>query len=138
MDGLLDGIALTRFAEGPVLFVHTGGTPALFAYHPAAAEFARKAVCHFSVITAWVGRTSSVSACLTFNAATDQGRADQVFPPLAANTGVGPFLTAAGLRQAQGGPRTNGGRMEMDMHSRNATKAPPWKLSVAISWIGYR
>mgnify|MGYP005812180185 CR=1 FL=1 len=36
MDGLLDGIALTRFAEGPVLFVHTGGTPALFAYHPAA------------------------------------------------------------------------------------------------------
>src|SRR5699024_7646289 len=57
----------------------------------------------------------------------DQGRADQVFPPLAANTGVGPFLTAAGLRQAQGGPRTNGGRMEMDMHSRNATKAPPWK-----------
>ena len=32
MDGLLDGIALTRFAEGPVLFLHTGGTPALFAY----------------------------------------------------------------------------------------------------------
>ena len=32
MDGLLDGIALTRFAEGPLLFLHTGGTPALFAY----------------------------------------------------------------------------------------------------------
>lgn len=32
MDGLLDGIALTRFAAGSVLFVHTGGTPALFAY----------------------------------------------------------------------------------------------------------
>lgn len=37
MDGLLDGIALTRFAEGPVLFLHTGGTPALFAYPPATA-----------------------------------------------------------------------------------------------------
>lgn len=35
MDGLLDGIALTRFAPGPVLFLHTGGTPALFAYPPA-------------------------------------------------------------------------------------------------------
>lgn len=37
MDGLLDGIALTRFAPGPVLFLHTGGTPALFAYPPATA-----------------------------------------------------------------------------------------------------
>lgn len=35
MDGLLDGIALSRFAPGPVLFIHTGGTPALFAYPPA-------------------------------------------------------------------------------------------------------
>lgn len=35
MDGLLDGIALTRFADGPLLFLHTGGTPALFAYPPA-------------------------------------------------------------------------------------------------------
>lgn len=37
MDGLLDGIALTRFAAGPVIFLHTGGTPALFAYPPATA-----------------------------------------------------------------------------------------------------
>ncbi|AOE82709.1 D-cysteine desulfhydrase [Pseudomonas sp. TCU-HL1] len=34
--GLLDGIAKGAFAgEGPVLFLHTGGSPALFAYHPA-------------------------------------------------------------------------------------------------------
>ncbi|MBD7977240.1 D-cysteine desulfhydrase [Serpens gallinarum] len=35
MDGLLDGIGLQRFADGPLLFLHTGGAPALFAYHPA-------------------------------------------------------------------------------------------------------
>jgi D-cysteine desulfhydrase len=35
MAGLLDGIARQRFAEGPLLFLHTGGAPALFAYHPA-------------------------------------------------------------------------------------------------------
>lgn len=34
--GLLDGIANQQFATGPVLFLHTGGSPALFAYHPAA------------------------------------------------------------------------------------------------------
>ncbi|RPE03037.1 D-cysteine desulfhydrase [Candidatus Pantoea deserta] len=35
MAGLLDGIAQNRFRrEGPLLFVHTGGAPALFAYHP--------------------------------------------------------------------------------------------------------
>jgi D-cysteine desulfhydrase len=33
--GLLDGIATGAFADGPVLFLHTGGSPALFAYHPA-------------------------------------------------------------------------------------------------------
>ncbi|MCY1293308.1 D-cysteine desulfhydrase [compost metagenome] len=34
--GLLDGIAKGAFAgNGPVLFLHTGGSPALFAYHPA-------------------------------------------------------------------------------------------------------
>ncbi|MDH4557752.1 D-cysteine desulfhydrase [Pseudomonas sp. BN417] len=34
--GLLDGIATGAFAgNGPVLFLHTGGSPALFAYHPA-------------------------------------------------------------------------------------------------------
>ncbi|MOA34368.1 D-cysteine desulfhydrase [compost metagenome] len=33
--GLLDGIARGAFADGPVLFLHTGGSPALFAYHPA-------------------------------------------------------------------------------------------------------
>ncbi|MBT8767722.1 D-cysteine desulfhydrase [Metapseudomonas boanensis] len=34
--GLLDGVAAGAFAgEGPVLFLHTGGSPALFAYHPA-------------------------------------------------------------------------------------------------------
>ncbi|MCY1312051.1 D-cysteine desulfhydrase [compost metagenome] len=39
MAGLLDGIARQRFAEdGPLLFLHTGGAPALFAYHPAGAE----------------------------------------------------------------------------------------------------
>ncbi|WP_435607824.1 D-cysteine desulfhydrase [Pseudomonas knackmussii] len=32
MAGLLDGLARQRFAEGPVLFLHTGGSPALFAY----------------------------------------------------------------------------------------------------------
>ncbi|WP_343464103.1 D-cysteine desulfhydrase [Pantoea sp.] len=35
MAGLIDGISQGRFQrEGPVLFVHTGGSPALFAYHP--------------------------------------------------------------------------------------------------------
>ncbi|QEY60673.1 D-cysteine desulfhydrase [Metapseudomonas lalkuanensis] len=34
--GLLDGIAKDAFeGDGPVLFLHTGGSPALFAYHPA-------------------------------------------------------------------------------------------------------
>ncbi len=34
--GLLDGIAKGRFpGNGPLLFLHTGGSPALFAYHPA-------------------------------------------------------------------------------------------------------
>lgn len=36
MAGLIDGIAQQRFRDdGPILFVHTGGAPALFAYHPA-------------------------------------------------------------------------------------------------------
>lgn len=35
MAGLIDGITQKRFRdEGPVLFIHTGGAPALFAYHP--------------------------------------------------------------------------------------------------------
>ncbi|WP_313689038.1 D-cysteine desulfhydrase [Pantoea sp.] len=35
MAGLIDGISQQRFRrEGPLLFVHTGGAPALFAYHP--------------------------------------------------------------------------------------------------------
>ena len=35
MAGLLDGIERGRFpGEGPILFIHTGGAPALFAYHP--------------------------------------------------------------------------------------------------------
>jgi len=35
MAGLIDGITQKRFKDdGPVLFVHTGGAPALFAYHP--------------------------------------------------------------------------------------------------------
>jgi len=35
MAGLLDGISQNRFRrEGPLLFIHTGGSPALFAYHP--------------------------------------------------------------------------------------------------------
>ncbi|WP_044870946.1 D-cysteine desulfhydrase [Pseudomonas sp. LFM046] len=34
--GLLDGVAKGAFeGNGPVLFLHTGGSPALFAYHPA-------------------------------------------------------------------------------------------------------
>ncbi|WP_158784459.1 D-cysteine desulfhydrase [Pantoea sp. BAV 3049] len=34
MAGLLDGISQNRFRrEGPIVFVHTGGAPALFAYH---------------------------------------------------------------------------------------------------------
>lgn len=34
MAGLIDGIAQKRFRrEGPLLFIHTGGSPALFAYH---------------------------------------------------------------------------------------------------------
>ncbi|MEN1543631.1 D-cysteine desulfhydrase, partial [Pseudomonas aeruginosa] len=33
--GLIDGISQKRFKdEGPILFIHTGGAPALFAYHP--------------------------------------------------------------------------------------------------------
>ncbi len=35
MAGLIDGIAQRRFKrEGPIAFIHTGGSPALFAYHP--------------------------------------------------------------------------------------------------------
>lgn len=35
MAGLIDGISQNRFRrEGPLLFIHTGGAPALFAYHP--------------------------------------------------------------------------------------------------------
>ena len=35
MAGLIDGINQQRFKdEGPILFIHTGGAPALFAYHP--------------------------------------------------------------------------------------------------------
>ncbi len=34
MAGLLDGIRRDRFVKpGPILFLHTGGSPALFAYH---------------------------------------------------------------------------------------------------------
>jgi D-cysteine desulfhydrase len=32
MAGLLDGIGRQRFDEGPIIFLHTGGAPALFAY----------------------------------------------------------------------------------------------------------
>jgi D-cysteine desulfhydrase len=35
MAGLIDGITQRRFRDdGPILFIHTGGAPALFAYHP--------------------------------------------------------------------------------------------------------
>ncbi|WP_380177396.1 D-cysteine desulfhydrase [Kalamiella sp. sgz302252] len=35
MAGLIDGITQKRFRrEGPIAFIHTGGSPALFAYHP--------------------------------------------------------------------------------------------------------
>jgi D-cysteine desulfhydrase len=34
MAGLIDGVNQNRFPDGPILFVHTGGSPALFAYHP--------------------------------------------------------------------------------------------------------
>ncbi|WP_058911181.1 D-cysteine desulfhydrase [Entomohabitans teleogrylli] len=35
MAGLIDGISQRRFRDnGPLLFIHTGGAPALFAYHP--------------------------------------------------------------------------------------------------------
>lgn len=35
MAGLIDGINQQRFRRaGPIVFVHTGGSPALFAYHP--------------------------------------------------------------------------------------------------------
>lgn len=35
MAGLIDGVARERFKdEGPIIFIHTGGAPALFAYHP--------------------------------------------------------------------------------------------------------
>ncbi len=32
MAGLLDGIGRQRFNDGPLIFLHTGGAPALFAY----------------------------------------------------------------------------------------------------------
>ena len=32
MAGLLDGIGRQRFEEGPIIILHTGGAPALFAY----------------------------------------------------------------------------------------------------------
>lgn len=32
MAGLLDGIGRDRFDDGPIIFLHTGGAPALFAY----------------------------------------------------------------------------------------------------------
>jgi D-cysteine desulfhydrase len=32
MAGLLDGIGRNRFDDGPIIFLHTGGAPALFAY----------------------------------------------------------------------------------------------------------
>ena len=35
MAGLIDGISQKRFKdEGPILFIHTGGAPGLFTYHP--------------------------------------------------------------------------------------------------------
>lgn len=35
MAGLIDGISQKRFTtDGPIVFIHTGGAPALFAYHP--------------------------------------------------------------------------------------------------------
>lgn len=35
MAGLIDGVNSGRFREdGPIIFIHTGGAPALFAYHP--------------------------------------------------------------------------------------------------------
>jgi D-cysteine desulfhydrase len=35
MAGLIDGIVKKRFCDqGPILFIHTGGAPALFAYQP--------------------------------------------------------------------------------------------------------
>ncbi|OVZ83783.1 D-cysteine desulfhydrase [Yersinia kristensenii] len=35
MAGLLDGLEQNKFCDdGPILFIHTGGAPALFAYHP--------------------------------------------------------------------------------------------------------
>ncbi len=35
MAGLIDGLSQKRFRrDGPIVFVHTGGAPALFAYHP--------------------------------------------------------------------------------------------------------
>jgi D-cysteine desulfhydrase len=33
MAGLLDGIGRQRFNDGPIIFLHTGGAPALFAYN---------------------------------------------------------------------------------------------------------
>ncbi|WP_191489345.1 D-cysteine desulfhydrase [Pseudomonas sp. FEN] len=33
MAGLLDGIGRQRFEDGPIIFLHTGGAPALFAYN---------------------------------------------------------------------------------------------------------
>jgi D-cysteine desulfhydrase len=35
MAGLIDGVKKSRFnGSGPVMFIHTGGAPALFAYYP--------------------------------------------------------------------------------------------------------
>lgn len=33
MAGLIDGLERGRFPDGPLVFVHTGGPSALFAYH---------------------------------------------------------------------------------------------------------
>lgn len=33
MAGLIGGLDRGRFPDGPLVFVHTGGAPALFAYH---------------------------------------------------------------------------------------------------------
>ncbi|MCU1751911.1 D-cysteine desulfhydrase [Pseudomonas sp. 6D_7.1_Bac1] len=35
MAGLLDGVGRQRFNDGPIIFLHTGGAPALFAYNSA-------------------------------------------------------------------------------------------------------
>jgi D-cysteine desulfhydrase len=38
MAGLLDGLGQQRFNDGPIIFLHTGGAPALFAYPDAFSE----------------------------------------------------------------------------------------------------